>query len=85
MEKHQGYSDWGVRSGNSKAAEIAWSQACQGKQAHVERYRDSPVMHPSVPDEFKPAVFENGQREVFPDPIKVPKAPRLRRNQPVAN
>lgn len=85
METYQGYTNWGVKSGNSKAAEIAWSQACQGKLAHVERYRDSPVMHPSVPDEFKPAVFENGQRGVFPDPVKVPKAPRLRRNQPAAN
>jgi len=33
----------------------------------VNRYRNSPIMHKNVPDEYKPVVFENGQ------PIKFPK------------
>lgn len=47
--------------------------------AHVERYRNSSVMHHSVPEEFKPALFENGQQIPFPKPSKAPKAPQLRR------
>ncbi|CAE7841864.1 TE1, partial [Symbiodinium microadriaticum] len=39
-------------------------------QAHVERYRNSPVMHRSVPDEYKPVIFKNGVRKNFPRPPK---------------
>eukprot|EP00439_Symbiodinium_sp_Y106_P038344 s1688_g4.t1 len=39
-------------------------------QAHVERYRNSPVMHRSVPDEYKPVIFKNGVRKKFPRPTK---------------
>ena len=28
------------------------------------------VMHPSVPEEFKPALFENGKQVPFPKPSK---------------
>ena len=31
-------------------------------EAHVERYKNSPVMHKSVPDEYKPAIFKDGVR-----------------------
>ena len=44
-------------------------------QAHVERYRNSPVMHRSVPDEYKPVIFKNGVRKNFPRPTKKVKAP----------
>lgn len=36
----------------------------------IKRYRNSPVMHASVPDEFKPTLLSGGQRVPFPPPTK---------------
>lgn len=77
QDQFQGFRSWGVRCSGTKVAEVGWSQACQGKPAHIERYRDSPVMHPSVPDEYKPVVLKDGVRMLFPPPTRMPKAPRL--------
>ena len=44
-------------------------------QAHVERYRNSPVMHRSVPDQYKPVIFKDGVRKPFPRATKKVKAP----------
>jgi len=74
----QGFSDWGVKS--QKVCDVAWSDANQGLVPHVERYRNSPMMHPSVPDEFKPILCHNGMRVPFPPPTKQLRAPRNRRN-----
>lgn len=71
----QGFRDWGVHCGHTKRADISWSHTCQGQQAHIDRYRDSPVMHPLVPDEYKPAIFTDGQRSEFPAPTRPLKAP----------
>jgi len=60
---------------------VCWSDPHQGVTAHVERYRNSPVMHESVPESWKPALFQRGLRVPFPAPtraIKAPKAPRSR-------
>lgn len=73
----QGFSDWQVVS--EKTCEVSWSNVLQGRQAHIERYRNSPLMHPSVPDEFKPACFVGGRRIVFPPPTQRVKAPRHRK------
>jgi hypothetical protein len=73
----QGFSDWEVAS--KKVCEIGWSSLLQGLQSHIDRYRNSPVMHDSVPDEFKPVLFTNGERVPFPGPTKVLRAPRIRR------
>lgn len=73
----QGFDRWAVPS--EKVCEAVWSDPHQGFDAHVERYRNSPVMHDQVPDEYKPAVFENGVRSVFPAPTKRIRPPRLRR------
>lgn len=71
-----GYSKWTVP--NDKVGALNWSSPHQGLTAHVERYRNSPVMHGTVPDEWKPAVFVNGVRVAFPAPTKVLKAPKIR-------
>jgi hypothetical protein len=71
----QGYS-WGAEC--EQSCDVAWSGPVQGREQHVERYRNSPVMHESVPDEYKPAVFEHGQRIPFPAPTKAIRPPRLR-------
>lgn len=72
-----GFAEWPMRS--QKVAEVTWSEPSQGLNIHVERYRNSPVMHEAVPDEFKPAMYENGVRVAFPAPTKAIRAPRFRR------
>jgi len=71
-----GFSDWVVRSG--KVCWVSWCEPSQGLETHIERYRNSPVMHDSVPDEHKPLLLENGCRIPFPKPTKSIRAPRLR-------
>ncbi|CAJ1365219.1 unnamed protein product [Effrenium voratum] len=58
--------------------EASWSQPHRGLSGHIERYRNSPVMHPSMPDEYKPVIFADGQRITFPAPTKTIRAPRIR-------
>merc|ERR1711959_365651 len=67
-EQLQGFDQWCVSS--QKVCDVCWGDPLQGLEAHVERYRNSPVMHQSVPDEYKPAVFVNGIRSTFPSPTK---------------
>lgn len=70
----QGFKNWNMKS--EKICEVTWSDAMQGLSEHVERYRDSPVMHDSVPEEFKPVLFKDGQRVKFPPPTRKLRAPR---------
>jgi hypothetical protein len=63
---------------SDKVCCVTWSGVHQGLEAHVERYRNSPVMHETVSDEFKPAVFQNGLRIPFPPPTRRLQAPRIR-------
>ena len=41
--KFSGYSNWVVRS--KKLCGVSWSEPHQGLESHVERYRNSPIMH----------------------------------------
>jgi len=70
----EGFSQWSVASG--KVCTVAWTQQEQGLEAHVQRYRNSPLMHALVPDEYRPVLLENGRRVPFPEPTKKIKAPR---------
>lgn len=70
-----GYAEWGNLG--TPSMQIFWSDI-QGRDTYVEKYRNSPVMHPDVSDICKPAVFENGCQVPFPPPLKAIKAPRLR-------
>jgi hypothetical protein len=72
----QGFSGWSGVS--DMALEVVWSET-QGLDSLVQRYRDSPLMHKSLEDEFKPAIFKNGVRITFPPPTKFIRAPRLRK------
>eukprot|EP00927_Polykrikos_kofoidii_P018189 TRINITY_DN18385_c0_g1_i1.p1 TRINITY_DN18385_c0_g1~~TRINITY_DN18385_c0_g1_i1.p1 ORF type:complete len:458 (-),score=77.75 TRINITY_DN18385_c0_g1_i1:396-1769(-) len=76
MTDFQGFSEWLVDS--VKVCETSWAHPHQGFDEHVERYRNSPVMHQRMPDEYKPMVFWNGVRIPFPPPTKAIKAPKLR-------
>jgi len=73
------FRDWGVES--DKVCEVSWGNALQGIDAHIERYRNSPVMHEVVPDAFKPMLFKNGERVPFPAPTKSVRPPRLRKKE----
>jgi hypothetical protein len=54
-----------------------WSK-CQGWNANVERYRNSPLMHESVPLESKPAIYDSCCNQVaFPQPTKRIPKPRI--------
>jgi len=65
------------------ALEASWCADHQGYAVHVRRYRNSPVMHASVPEAYKPMIFKNGVQQSFPAPTKKIKEPRLRRGAPV--
>jgi len=77
FDRFNGFSDWAMKS--QKVAEVTWSEPSQGLDVHIGRYRNSPVMHDAVPDEFKPAMYKDGSRVPFPAPTKAIRAPRFRR------
>merc|ERR1711972_1218458 len=68
--KMAGYTNWladthgnrlAVDGDDVKAADVRWGKKGHSKEQLVEIYRDKPLMHSTVPDEWKPAVFdENG-------------------------
>jgi len=74
-----GFSSWAFPS--RKVCFVSWCEPNQGKQAHMMRYRNSPVMHSSVPDEYKPLLLKSGRRIPFPKPTKKIQAPRLRNDR----
>ncbi|CAE7802082.1 mei2 [Symbiodinium sp. KB8] len=63
-----GFVGWSLPS--AKVCQVRWSGPHQGFEAHVERYRNSPVMHRSVPDQYKPVIFKDGVRKPFPRATK---------------
>lgn len=73
-QRFSGFTSWRVAS--DKVCEVSWSDALQGLQANIEHYRNSPVMHESVPDEFKPLLFSGCERLSFPPPSRKIRAPR---------
>jgi len=70
-----GFENWSVQS--KKVCKVSWSDALQGLEDNIERYRNCPVMHDSVPDEFKPVLFQNGKRIPFPAPTKKFRCPKI--------
>lgn len=78
MTAFNGFTKWSVPS--RKVCGVSWSGPHQGLAEHIERYRNSPVMHEEVPDTFKPVLFSNGTRVPFPPPTRTLRAPRLRGN-----
>lgn len=58
---------------------VAWNDKVQGLAALLERYRNSPVMHSSIPDQFKPVYLRSGVIHQFPAPTQAIKAPKFRK------
>lgn len=65
----------GLEAGTQPEVVLAAGQDRHGRDACVERYRNSPVMHRIVPDEFKPVVLSRGRRVAFPRPTERLSAP----------
>jgi RNA recognition motif-containing protein len=76
MEVFAGFSSWMTPS--PKVCQISWADPNQGLAAHVEKYRNSPVMHENIPDGYKPRLYNQGMRVPFPPPTKRIRAPRVR-------
>jgi len=76
----EGFSKWALPS--KKRCFVTWCEPHQGLHAHIDRYRNSPVMHTSVPDEYQPILLEKGVRTPFPSPTKMIRAPRVRDCRP---
>lgn len=70
-----GFRRWSVAS--EKVCSAGWSSPTQqGYAANVARYRNSSIMHPSVPDEHQPAIFKDGERVLFPQSTRTLVPPR---------
>lgn len=78
----QGFEHWPV-SGTGKKAEVHLSESLQGLEEQIARYRNSPLMHPKVPDRLRPAMYKNGVRTPFPKPALSIRRPRLRNSEAV--
>merc|ERR1719453_2908426 len=76
MAGFSGFAQWEVSS--MKVAEVCWSLPHQGLEAHIERYRNSPVMHPTMPDSFRPRIYAHGRATTFPPPTKTLRPPKIR-------
>lgn len=76
LRHFDGFARWRVQSSDVCAA--SWSGFCQGLTAHIERYRNSPVMHEKVPEACKPMLLAHGAPAPFPAPTKRVRMPRMR-------
>jgi hypothetical protein len=65
---------------DDKPCRTNWSRV-QGLGPNVKQYRNSPIMHKLVPDEFKPVLFWNGQQQPFPEPTAALKQLRPHRKK----
>lgn len=74
MRRFNGFVRWPVAC--NQPCFVCWSDPYQGLEANVARYRNSPLMHHVVPNEYRPAIFRDGVRVEFPPPTRVVKAPR---------
>jgi len=73
-EHFTGFTGWST--GSDKVCKVTWSDALQGLDLHIERYRNSPVMHESVPQDQRPMLFRGAVQIPFPPPTRTIRAPR---------
>lgn len=76
VEIFEGFSRW--RDASDEVCSVSTKTTYQGQDECVQLYRNSPVMHESVDDNAKPAIFQDGLRAPFPGPTKKIKPPRAR-------
>jgi len=78
MQCLQGFARWTVPT--RKVLEVVWSSPHQGLSAHVDRYRNSPIMHAQMPEDYKPILLKDGVRIEFPHPTARIRAPYQGKN-----
>jgi len=78
-EQLEGFSDWAIPS--ESVCQVVWNDKHQGLAALVDRYRNSPVMHPDIPEECKPILLSAGRRIQFPPPTQRVKSPKFCRSR----
>lgn len=66
---------------SEKVGQVIWCTTHQGLQANLERYRNSPLMHDSVAENARPALFRQGVRCTFPPPTKSIRAPHRKNHR----
>lgn len=64
-----GFSAWPGHT-SQKVAQVQWSVAGKDAEDYVARYRNSPVMHESIPDECRPLLLQGGVPVAFPAPTR---------------
>lgn len=72
-----GFCSWATPS--DSVCGVAWNDKQQGLPALIDRYRNSPVLHEKVPDEYKPRIFSTGEEMAFPPPTQEIKSPKMRK------
>jgi len=77
-----GFTNWSVNS--TKVLKATWANETQGLKACVARYRNSPVMHKTIPTECKPLIFEKGELVPLRSRHKV-REPRVKTNEDAEN
>jgi hypothetical protein len=73
-EQLEGFRSWS-NGACQKVLAVCWSDPHQGLDKLVAHFRNSRVMHGSVPEEYQPMLLEAGQRVPFPRPTKRLRAP----------
>lgn len=58
-----------------EVCEAMWSEL-QGLSKHIDRYKNSPVMHECVPESYQPARFIGTERAAFPPATRKIRPPR---------
>merc|ERR1711920_788174 len=76
-EHFHGFRDWNLPS--DKTCDVTVSDRFNSLGDHIEAYRNSPIMHESVQERFRPLLFQHGERICFPKPTKKIKAPRCKK------
>ncbi|CAK0818609.1 unnamed protein product [Prorocentrum cordatum] len=68
FETFDGFFDWQCQACR-KECQVCRSET-QTLQSNILRYKDSTIMDPSVPDEYKPIILKDGVRIQFPQPTR---------------
>jgi len=76
LKTFHGYDRWSVPAAGRAVTHI--SQELQGLEANINRYRNSSLMHASVPDWVRPALYRSGERIPFAPPTVELRPPRMR-------
>jgi len=76
IEHFQGFDRW--PEPESQRAVVHLSEALQGLNEQIERYRNSALMHHSISDDLRPAIYSQGMRMRFPEPTVPIKQPKMR-------